>query len=109
MDIARETRERLAIAVTTSLSTTAEIEFSNCVSGEIYIPAGATVTTLTWHTSPTRGGTYLAAYDSAATPAAVTQTVAASRAYPIPVALAGCAFIKAVGDAAVSIGLLAKT
>lgn len=109
MDIGREMRTRLQVALTTSAGTTPELEFAGCVSGEIYIPTGATTTLLTWHTAPERGGTYIAAYDSAATPAAVTQTVAAARAYPIPVALAGCPFLKCIADVAVTVDLVMKT
>ena len=107
MEIERETRQ-YSPALTTTLATTPVIDYRGCVSGEIHIPATAAVL-LTWYSCGTYDGTFVAAYDSAATPAAVTQTISGSKAYPFPIALAGCMFIKCVPDVAVTVALTIKT
>ena len=82
------------------------IDYGSYASGMVFIPAGSSITALTWHACETINGTYLAAEDASS--AAVTQTVAASQAHPIPVALLGCRYIKAVGDAAGVMGVTLK-
>jgi hypothetical protein len=75
------------------------IKFGEFTMGEYHIPSTASsLTTITWYSCATEDGTYLAAYDGDGV--AVTQTVSASKAYPIPAALAGACFIKAVGNVA---------
>lgn len=92
-------------AVTSSSTTTTPIPYHGFASGEVLIPAGSTVTTLTWWASHD-GVTYYAAQDSAGS--AVTQTVAASKAYPIPVALLGARFLKCVTNASDTLSLCLK-
>jgi len=94
-------------ALTTSAGTTEAISIGNYASGEIFIPTGSSITTLTYHVAPISGGTFIAAYDAAA--AAVTQTVVAARAYPIPSALFGAAMIKIVVNAAGSVDVNLKS
>ena len=105
------------IAVGTTEATSDEIPYEEWSSGEVFIPTGSTITSLTWYaayrqrnqpsgTVPSPAPTYLPAQDSAG--AAVTQTVAATKCYPIPVALAGCAAIKCVGNAAGTITVCVK-
>lgn len=117
MDIQRETFDT-AVVLTTSSSTTPTLGFQNCVAGTIHIPSGSLITTLTWYSGYTAPATpsaaesatvFTAAYDSAATPAAVTQTVAADRSYPIPVALAGCRFLRVTGNSAETVYITWKT
>jgi hypothetical protein len=86
------------LSLTTSLATTPVIGYENWAGGSIVIPNGSSITTLTWYGAPTADGTFVAAQDS--TGAAVTQTVAAAKAYPIPDALFGYAALKVVADAA---------
>lgn len=82
------------------------IKYGAYASGSIYVPAGSSMTTLTWFACETVDGTYLAAEDAAS--AAVTQTVAASQSHPIPVALAGARFIKATANASGVMGVTLK-
>lgn len=108
MDIQRETFD-LTVALTADATTTPTIGFQKAVCGTIHIPSGSPITSLTWYSGYTAPATaseaeaatvFLPAYDSAATPAAVTQTVAAGRSYPIPVALAGSRFLRCVVNSA---------
>lgn len=107
MDISRETRT-ISLALTNSANTTPVLDYQGCVSGEVHLPATAAVL-LTWYSCSTSNGTFVAAYDSAASPAAVTQTVVQSRAYPIPIALAGCKYLKCVSDVAMTVDITLKT
>lgn len=109
-----------SVSITTAVGTTGEIRYGSYQQGTIHVPTGSSLTTLTWWTAPhqtdgaashTRreAGTYVPAYDNAGTPAAVTQTVAQTRTFPIPTELAGAAFIKAVGNAAGTIIVTKKS
>lgn len=95
------------VALTTSAATSPAIDLSKWAWGEVFIPSGSPITTLTYHVAPTLGGTYLAAYDS--TPAAVAQTVVAGRAYPIPSPLFGAAAMRIVVNAAGSVLISLKS
>lgn len=79
-----------------------QIRFSEYSGGEIYVPTGSPITSLTFYVAPKFDGTYVAAYDSSsmAAPAAIVLTVAAARAYPIPADLFGAGAILMVGNAA---------
>jgi len=94
------------VTVATAVATSQVIRYGPWAGGMVYIPAGSSMTTLTWHACETEDGTYLAAEDAASS--AVTQTVAASQAHPIPVALAGARFIKATANAAGVMGVTLK-
>ena len=116
-DITRFTWDT-AVALTTSSATTPTISYEKANSGTIHIPTGSTITTLTWYSGYTAPATstaaesatvFVAAYDSAGTPAAVTQTVSAAKSYPIPAALAGCRFLRVTGDAAGTVYFTWKT
>jgi ABC-type microcin C transport system permease subunit YejB len=88
--------ENYTVALQTD-ATSPEIELTRFTSGEIAIPTGSSITTLTYFVAMP-SGTYFAAQD--ATPAAITQTVAATKAYPIPAALFGSALIQIRANAA---------
>jgi hypothetical protein len=88
----------ITISLTTAIGTTPNIPYGSYYYGTIHIPSGSNITTLTWHESDQNNGTYEAAYDSSAS--AVTQTVAAGRAYPIPTALQGARALKCVVNSA---------
>jgi len=94
------------VSVGAGVADSEAINYGAYASGMIYIPAGSNLTTLTWWACETIDGTYLRARDSAG--AAVTQTVAASQAHPIPVALLGARFIKAVGGVTGTMGVTLK-
>lgn len=81
------------LAVHTSIGSCDVLMFSGWAGGSILVPAS--VTALTWHGSHD-GTTFSAIYDSAATSAAVTQTVTASTWVPIPSDCFAFPFLKAV-------------
>lgn len=87
-------------------SSSPRIDISKYAWGEIYIPNGSAITTLTYYTAYPNG-TYFAAYDSAG--AAVTQTVAADRSYPIPAAMFGASLIQIRANAAGTVHITLKS
>jgi hypothetical protein len=93
-----DTRKCLSdsLALTASLSTTPALAIENFASGEIFIPAASSITSLTFYVAPTSKGTFLAAYDAAGS--AVTMTVTAERAYPLPAAIFGASSVKMVAN-----------
>jgi len=95
-----------SITVATTAASSEEIKFAEFSMGFIQVPAGSSLTSLTWYTAEVTGGTYLAAYDE--TNSAISQTVAAGQSAQLPVALAGARFLKAVGNAAGTIHLSLK-
>lgn len=97
-----------ALPVGTAVGSSSAISYGDFEKGMVYVPAGSTLTTLTWHTSISEDGTYMPAYSSAAVPAAVTQTVSAGQAYPIPSDLNGARFLKITGNAAGVVGVALK-
>lgn len=99
--------KRMTVSVTTDIATTEEIPYGIYGGGSIHIPDGSSITSITWSSAPEKGDTYEAAYDKDGL--AVTQTVAANGAYPIPLALFGAGAIKAVGNAAGTIYVSRKT
>lgn len=106
MTVSRYSVSSESVAVGTTVGASDAIPFDEFVDGMIYIPAGSSLTTLTWHACNTRNGTYLAAEDAAS--AAVTQTVGAGQAHPIPAALRGARFLKITGNAAGTVGYSLK-
>ena len=94
-------------ALTTSATTTPEILIEGAASGEVFVPTGSPITTLTFHAAMNTGGTYTPMYDASGV--AVTQTVAAARAYPLPAIAFGAATIRIVVNAAGSVGICLKS
>lgn len=86
-----------SVAFDTVLADSQVIPFGHASGGEVRIPAGSSITSITWWSCDTDTGTFLACYDSAN--AAVTQTVAASRAHSLPASLIGRGFLKGVTNA----------
>ena len=86
------------VAANTAESTTAEIDYRGYAGGSFNVPSGSSITSVTWYAkSGCLGDVHKPAQDSAG--AAVTQTVAADKGYPIPIALFGRAYIKPVVNA----------
>ena len=85
-------------ALTNSAGTTPEIGWVGYEAGMVFIPASSSITSLTFHTAPKGSGTFLPLYTTAGV--AVTQTVAHTRAYPLPAELRGCRAFKMVANAA---------
>jgi hypothetical protein len=78
--IERRTRTD-ALALTTSTTTTAQLAYGAYSGGTIHVPTGSSITTLTYYAYDHEAAAYSALYD--ADGVAVTQTVAATNAYPI--------------------------
>jgi hypothetical protein len=93
--------------LTNNLNTTPQIDITNFSVGQIHIPAGSPITSLTFYAAPERDGTYLPLKTS--TGAAVTQTVAQNNAYDWPAPLAGCRFIKIVADNGATITIVGES
>ena len=106
MTTARYSVSISSVIVDTNIADSTAINYGDFETGMVYVPAGSSLTTLTWHACATIDGTYLAAEDSAS--AAVTQTVAVSQAHPIPAALSGCRFLKITGNADGVVGVTLK-
>lgn len=97
MAMVRQNLNMTSVTVDTVLADSDEIPFEKSAGGQLYVPTGSSLTTLTWHTAENDGGTFLPAYD--ADGVAVTQTVTAAGSYPFPTALFGCAALKITGNA----------
>lgn len=108
--ITRYWRKIASYAVDTSgnLSTIKEIPFKDVSAAMIVMPGSTSITTLTFYTAVDSGGTFVTAYDDAASPQAITLTVSASKSYPFPAKLFAAGAIKIVGDAAGTIDISLK-
>jgi hypothetical protein len=95
-----------SVTVDTSVANSTAISYGDFEKGMVSIPAGSGLTTLTWHASGSEGGTYLPAQNASG--AAITQTVSASKVYPIPSDLFGARFLKITGNAAGVVGVTLK-
>jgi len=95
-----------SLTVGTSAAASSELVMSEFAMGMFFVPAGSSITTITWYAAVKAGGTYFAAYDEFVS--AITQVVSASKAYQLPSGLCGAAAIKAVGDAAGTIAVVLK-
>lgn len=96
----------ISVTVDTTAAACEEIIFGSYAGAILFIPTGSSVTSLTWYVAEKPGGTYLAANDEDGV--AVTQTVAAAKAYALPSALYGARALKAVSDAAGSFAISMK-
>ena len=96
----------VSVSVDTTVAACEEILFGPYAGAIVFVPTGSSITTLTWYVAEKAGGTYLAAYDEDGV--AVTQTVAAAKAYALPAALYAARALKAVGDAAGTIAISVK-
>jgi hypothetical protein len=83
-----------------------KVDFRNFSGGQVYVPAGSSITSLTWYGSHD-GVTFLPVQDGAGN--AVVSTVAAGYSCLIPASCFACAFLLAVGNAAGTINLSIKT
>jgi hypothetical protein len=92
--------------VGSTLAASDAIIYGDFERGMVHIPSGSSLTTLTWYSSISEAGVYLAAYTESNS--AITTTVAAGRSYPIPEALAGARFLKITGNAAGVVGVTLK-
>ena len=95
-----------SIAVTASSTTSATIDSSTSSGGLVVIPTGSGLTSFTWYASAD-GVTFVAAYDE--TGVAITQTVAAARAYEIPASLFGARYLRIVGNTTGTVAVSLKS
>lgn len=95
------------LVLTTDPLTTPTIEIGMFASGQIHIPTGATMVTLTYYSAPQTGDPFLPMQDAAG--AAVTQTVAAAKSYPIPAIVFGAANIRITGNVAGAVSVSLKS
>ena len=96
----------ISCVIGTTVAQSSLIHFGEFESGMIFVPAGSSLTTLTWYSSHTsENSDMLPAYDSAG---AIVQTVAAGRSYPIPESLKGTRYLKATGNASGAISCTLK-
>jgi len=103
--IARETAVA-SLSLTTVLGTTPELAFQHAAGGTVFVPSGSSITSLTYYAATAIGGTYLPLNDASGS--AVTQTVAAGKAYDLPAACFGCCALKIVANAAGSVDVSLK-
>lgn len=94
-----------SVTVGTAVANSVAISYGDFEKGMVSVPAGSSLTTLTWHASGVEDGTYLPANNASG---AITQTVSASKVYPIPSDLAGARFLKITGNAAGVVGVTLK-
>lgn len=85
------------VSLTNSIDTTETINISGMASGTVGVPTGSSVTSLTYWVSHD-GTTYIPLY-AVDNSAAVTQTVAQTRAYPIRSEAFGARFLRIVANA----------
>lgn len=93
------------VVVAVAEASSKAIPYSDFEKGMVHVPAGSSLTTLTWHVSASERGTYLPAYNSAG---AITQTVQGGRSYPIPSDLQGANYLKITGNASGSVDVTLK-
>lgn len=86
------------------------IPFGDRSGGMFFVPAGSSITQVTWYAAFEEGGVFLPAsgYENTLVAVAAVQTVAHTNAYQIPPCLAGARLLKAVADHAGVIDLCLK-
>ena len=103
----RTWNEGQVVHITTSLSTTARIEFGSFSTGLILVPAGSGIGTLTFYACATVDGTYLPVYTYDGTAAVITVT--AGRAYEFPPGVYATRYMKILADAADTVTITVKS
>ena len=106
MDRRHTVYESAVVPVVANIATATEIDLRGYSGGTVLFRAGETITTLTFYAAEKdagafldgAAGTYEQLYDT--NNAAVSLTVAADRAYPLPSEVFGCHFLKLIGNAA---------
>ena len=98
--------ESVVVPVVANIADATEIDLRGYAGGMVLFRTGETITTLTFYVAEKdagafldgEAGTYEQLYDT--DNAAVSMTVAANRAYPLPDEVFGCHFLKLIGDSA---------
>lgn len=86
-----------SVTVETSVGSSGDIGYGEYIHGTLYVPAASSLTTLTFFGYDATNDAWVQIYDSSN--AAVSRTVAASRAYAIPAECNGCSLLRIVGNA----------
>jgi hypothetical protein len=86
----------LSLTLVTTAADTEAIPFGDSAAGVLMIPTGSGATSLAFHVSDAKAGTYVPLYDSSNN--AVTRTVAAARAYALPDECFAARWLKIVPD-----------
>ena len=94
------------VTLTTSAGTTAAIDVRAAAGGAVVVPAGSSITQLTYYAAAEPGLTPLPLYDAAGAP--MVQAVAAGRVYQLPDACFGIGLLAVVADAAGTVALSLK-
>ena len=100
--------ELQTVALNTAEGTTPVIEWGGANNGTIYVPVGSSITSLTYYAGYDTSVAFLPLYSNAGTPVAVTQTVAAARAYDLPDSVKGARYLKIVVNAAGTVVIACK-
>lgn len=106
MSIARES-DYGTYTLDSVLADTPTIEYRQWSGGAFIIPSGSPITALTYYGAEKPTGTFTPIHNSAGT--AVTQTVAASQAHPIPDACFAYPFLKVTTNADGAVIFVGKT
>ena len=103
--ITRMSREnKTALSITASNTTTAVIDLRDSAGGTFFVVSATAVTFTYWGSHD--GETYVPLYDKNGN--AVTQTIEATRGYPLLEVVFGCRFVKLVGNDVASINVSVK-
>lgn len=99
--MSRLTSKAMSLHVNTALADTTALSMAGYAGGRVYIPAGSSVTSLTFYDAPYAEGTFVASYDdTTTTPVAIALTgLSAEKSYPIPAKMFGAGAIKMVSNA----------
>ena len=81
--------------------------FGSSSAGQVRVPSGSSITSLTWYCGDTVGGPWYAVQDGSGN--AVTSTIAAGNSCLIPAACFACHWLLPVGNAAGTINLDLKS
>ena len=93
--------EDFALGAVAAIATATEIDMRFFSTGFVIVENSGTDVTITWYVSHKKGGDYFAYTDGAGSP--VTTTIVKNEAVPLPTALAGAHWVKAIGNAGGSI------
>ena len=98
MVIQRTTAQIVGFSVPASAAGTG-LAFGSASAGQVRVPAGSSITSLTWYSGDTISGPWYAIQTSA------VSTIAASQSDLIPASCFACAFLLPVGNAAGTINI----
>ena len=105
----RRISDPIPVAITASETTTTAIPIGDYAGGALFVSA-ATGTSVSYYGGYDTAVAFLPIYDrTATTPVAITQVIAATRAFMIPVECFGFPYIKLVGNDVATAKITMKT